>query len=242
MATPHISARKDQIAKTVFMAGDPLRVKLFIENYMDDAELVSDVRGILAYTGTYKGKRATVMAHGMGLGSMGIYTWELYEYYEVERIIRFGSAGGYGSDVNVLDFHIAEEAWTTDNFGESYNEYTGTAKASVKLVESAKKLAEKFIVDDERKIILGKTHSTSWFYRATNLVNPQEMDEKGIKTVEMESYALYVIANWFKREALTVLTVSDHLVTHESLSADDRRTKFTDMFKVIQGLIEEYGE
>jgi purine-nucleoside phosphorylase len=110
MATPHISANKEDIAKIVIMPGDPLRAKLFAEEYMEDIKLVNDVRGMLAYTGFINGKRVTVMGHGMGLDSIGIYSFELYDQYDVETIIRFGSAGAYSSDINVLDFIIAEKA------------------------------------------------------------------------------------------------------------------------------------
>lgn len=241
MATPHISAKKNEIAKFVAMAGDPLRVKLFVKNYMTETKLVSDVRGILAYTGKVNGKEITVMAHGMGFGSMGIYVWELFEYYEVERIIRFGSAGAYSSDVNVLDFHIVTESWTDNNFGEAYGAKNITT-ADKEMAESAINFAKNRL-KDKRNIITGKTHSTPWFYRSEKFINPSKMEKEGIKTVEMESYALYAIADLFKRKALTVLTISDHLVDDsQNLSADERRTAFTDMFDIVSDMAGKFGQ
>lgn len=240
MATPHIAAKKEEIAPFVAMAGDPLRVKLFVEKYMKNAKLVSNVRGILVYTGEVNSKRVTVMAHGMGFGSMGIYAWELYDYYNVQQIVRFGSCGAYDKKINVLDFHVVTKAWTESNFGKAYG--------AKKTLSSDKEMAEKAIefankrVNKNRNIITGIVHSTPLFYRSHDLVDIPEMVKKGIKTVEMESYSLYAIANHFNRKALTVLTVSDHLVDNsQNLKSDERRTAFTDMFDVIADIIGYYG-
>ena len=237
MATAHISATKEQIAKVVVMAGDPLRVKLFAENYMTNIELVNEVRGMLAYTGNIGDKRVTVMGHGMGLDSIGIYAYELYDFYNVDTIIRFGSAGSYDNDVNVLDFIIAEQAWTSSDYGRGYGVDSDTINATPRLVEVAQRKAAELITD--RRIVTSKVNSSPWFYKTHDLDVPEEMVAKGIVCVEMEAYALYAIANALGKEALTILTISDHIVKHEAMSADDRRTKFEDMFVVLQNIVKE---
>jgi purine-nucleoside phosphorylase len=159
MATPHISAEKNQIAKLVVMAGDPLRAKLFADEYLDSYELVSDVRGMYVFTGYTLGKKVTVMGHGMGLDSIGIYAYELYDYYDVDTIIRFGSAGSYSKDIGILDFIIAKEAFTESNFGIAYGYYEDTISANSELVELAERIARDVIVD--RPVIVGKINSSS---------------------------------------------------------------------------------
>jgi len=143
MATPHISAEKNQIAKIVLMAGDPLRAKKFAETYLENIELVNEVRNMLAFTGTIDGKRVTVMGHGMGLESIGIYAFELYEQYEVDTIIRFGSCGSYNPEVNLGDLIIAEKTYTESNFGIAYGETSNLITAKNHLLDLTKKVDAK---------------------------------------------------------------------------------------------------
>ena len=237
MATPHISANKEDIAKIVVMPGDPLRAKLFAETYMEDAKLVNEVRGMLAYTGTINGKKVTVMGHGMGLDSIGIYSYELYKFYDVETIIRFGSAGTYTKDIDIFDLIIAEKAWTKSNFGLAYGFDSNTLEASSELVEMAEEVAKELITD--RKVIKTTANSSMWFYSDVEMESPAEMVEMGVDVVEMEAYALYAIAKSLGKKALTILTVSDSLVEEKSLDAEERQTKFADMFKVVQRMAEK---
>ena len=237
MATPHISANKEDIAKIVVMPGDPLRAKLFAETYMEDIKLVNEVRGMLAYTGTINGKKVTVMGHGMGLDSIGIYAYELYEFYDVDTIIRFGSAGTYNKDIDLFDLIIAEKAWTKSNFGLAYGFDTDTLEATPELVKLAEEVAKELITD--KKIIKTTVNSSMWFYSSVEMETPEEMVEKGIDVVEMEAYSLYAIAKTLNKNALTILTVSDSLVEEKSLDAEERQTRFADMFKVVQRMAEK---
>ena len=237
MATPHISANKEDIAKIVVMPGDPLRAKLFAETYMEDIKLVNEVRGMLAYTGTINGKKVTVMGHGMGLDSIGIYSYELYKFYDVDTIIRFGSAGTYNKDIDIFDLIIAEKAWTKSNFGIAYGYEEDTLEASSELVELAEEVAKELITD--RKVIKTTVNSSMWFYSSVDMETPEEMVSKGIDVVEMEAYALYAIAKTLNKKALTILTVSDSLVEEKSLDAEERQTRFADMFKIVQKMAEK---
>ncbi len=236
----HINAKKDQIAKTVFMAGDPLRVKYFVEKYFDEYEVVNTVRNETGYTGTINGKRVSVLSHGMGLDSIGIYAFELFNEYGVENIIRFGSAGSYSPDYKILDLIIAENAYTESNYGKGYGFDVDTLKASDNLLNLVNDIKNAKFSNDER-IKNSTVHSSMWFYTKDGLIDIKEMASKGINVVEMEAHSLYAIAKYFNKNALTLLTVSDSLVTSEALDHGDRETKFELMFEFILEMINKLG-
>lgn len=237
MATPHIGAEKGQIAKIVLMPGDPLRAKLFAETYLDNPVLINEVRGMLGYTGTYKGKEVTVMGHGMGLDSIGLYTYELYTEYDVETIIRFGSCGAYNNDINVFDVIIGSKAYTKSNYGEGFGYDKDTIEATESLVKLAHEVADNY--ETKQRVVDTTINSSMWFYKTHNVDVPEEFVKKGIDVVEMEGYALYAIAKALGKNALVLLTVSDHVAKHEYTTAEQRRTGFTDMFNIMLNMVEK---
>ncbi len=226
--TPHITAKKDDFAKTVLMPGDPLRAKFIAENFLDDYKLVNNVRGIQGYTGYYKGKRVSVMASGMGQASMGIYSYELYKFFGVENIIRIGSCGGFSRDLHVKDIVIAMGACTNSNYASQYN-LNGTFSAIAdfsllkKAVESCESKGVKFMV--------GNILSSDTFYDESN--SSLEFAKLGVLGVEMESYALYCNASRLNKRALTICTVSDSFVyPEENTTAEERQISFTNMMEI----------
>ncbi len=223
--TPHIKAVPDDFAKTVLMPGDPLRAKFVAENFLKGAVLVNNVRGIHGYTGLYKGERVSVMASGMGMPSIGIYSYELYKFFGVENIIRIGSAGGLSKAVKLGDVIIGERAVTDSNFSDQLG--IGTVRdigASERLLTLAKEKAKALSIPHA----IGNLLSSDTFYSA--IENPYEKWIKaGTLGVEMEAAGLYMTASLLKKNALAVCTVSDHLLTGEAVDADARQTTFTDM-------------
>ena len=225
--TPHIEAKFGDFAPTVLMPGDPLRAKMVAENFLEDAALVNNVRGIQGYTGTYKGKRVSVMASGMGMPSIGIYAYELYNFYGVENIIRIGSAGGIQEDVKVRDVLIAMSCYSNSNFAMQYG-WDGVCApcASYELLQKAVEAAKAH--DAPYKV--GPIFSSDIFYDA---INPTPfMASMGVLGVEMEAYALYLTAARAGKNALCLCTVTDHMVTHESLPAADRQLTLTQMIEI----------
>ena len=228
MATPHISAEKGAFAKTVLMPGDPLRAKYIAENYLENAELVNNVRGVQGYTGYYKGKRVSVMASGMGQPSIGIYSYELYNFFGVENIIRIGSAGGISPDVKLRDIIIGQGASTATNFAVQYGlEGTFAPLADYQLMKKAIEEADK--IGASYKV--GNLLSSDIFYNA-NPDASKKWQRMGILGVEMEAAALYMNAAYAGKRALAICTVSDHLFTGEALDAESRRTSFTEMMEI----------
>ncbi len=227
MSTPHNSAKIGDIAETVIMCGDPLRIKYIAETYLEDAFCFNEVRGMLGYTGYYKGKRVSVMGHGMGMASIGIYSYELYNHYGVKTIIRAGSAGGIGDGVNCRDIIIAQGVCHDSNFAWQY-ELPGTFApiADFELLKAADAKARELGIN----VKVGNIYSTDVFY-APEKVNAQ-WKEMGILGVEMEAAALYMIAAKAKAKALCVCTVSNHMFTKEELSTEERQTGFNDMIKL----------
>lgn len=227
MATAHNSAAKGDIAKTVLMAGDPLRAKFMADNYLENARLVNEVRGMYAFTGTYKGKEVTCMGHGMGIPSIGIYSYELFHFYDVDNIIRVGSAGGLQDDVNVNDVVFAMTASTDSNFGRQYNLPVGySAGASFALLETAIGCARELNIPFH----VGNVFSEDAFYRADDYL--KRMADIGVLACEMEAAALYINAAEAKKQALTILTISDHVFKEEELSPEQRQTGFTNMMEI----------
>lgn len=237
MATPHIEAKKEDIAKIVLMPGDPLRAKFFAKTYLNNIKQINNVRGMLGFTGKYKDTEVTVMGHGMGLDSIGIYSYELYTTYDVDTIIRFGSCGSYNEDVNVFDIIIAENSYSKSNYGEGFGYKKNTIAATKELVNIAKEVTDNY--ETEKNVFFTTVNSSMWFYKTHNIDNPKTFVKKGIDVVEMESYALYAIANSLGKKALTILTVSDHIVKEEYTTPEERRTEFKDMFNILLEVIQK---
>ena len=230
--TPHIGARLGEIADTVIMAGDPLRVKFMAEHFLDDAVLFNQVRGMLGYTGSHNGRRISVMGHGMGGPSIGIYTYELYHFYDVQTIIRVGSDGSIQEDLHVGDLVIATGACTNSNYAAQY-ELPGTFAPIADF-----SLARRAVEACERKGFrhrIGNVLSSDTFYTA----NPHNDRWKrmGVLAVEMEIAQLYMNAAQAHRQALGICTVSDHILTGEATTAEERQTTFTKMMDVAFAIV-----
>ncbi len=225
--TPHNAAKYGDIARTVIMAGDPIRVKYIAENFLKDPVLYNDVRNAYGYTGTYKGKRVSVQAHGMGIPSIGIYTWELFNFYGVQKIIRIGTCGSYKRDVKLGSIIIAQGACTDSNYGtERGIPGKFSAIADFGLLRKAVDQAEKDGLDYE----VGNVMTSDVFYNASP---DQGMWPKlGVLAVEMEAYALYFNAAVSGKKALAILTVSDNTLTGEQLPAKERALGMDKMIRL----------
>ncbi len=226
--TPHIKATSLDFAKTVLMPGDPLRSKFVAENFLTDAKLVNNVRGIQGYTGTYNGKPVSVMASGMGMPSIGIYSYELYNFFGVENIIRIGSAGGLADNVKLRDVVIGMGACTNSAYQEQYQLGGNFAPiADFGLIRKAVNEAEKLGVTYH----VGNLLSSDVFYNANPNFN-NGWYKMGVLGVEMEAAALYMNAAACGKKALAICTVSDHILRGEALDADARQNTFTDMMTI----------
>ena len=226
--TPHISAKYGDFAETVLMPGDPLRSEFIAKNFLEDAVLVNDVRGVHGYTGYYKGKRVSVMASGMGQPSIGIYSYELFNFYGVESIIRVGSCGSFSPELHARDIIVAMGACTNGNYASQYN-LPGTFApiASYDLVRKAVEECEKAGVNFR----VGNILSSDMFYDDAN--SGMVWAKMGVLGVEMESAALYCNAARAGKKALCICTVSDSFVyPEENATAEERQTSFTDMMEV----------
>lgn len=230
--TPHIGAKVGEIAETVIMAGDPLRVKFMAENFLENPVQFNNVRSMLGFTGTYQGKRVSVMGHGMGLPSIGIYTYELFNFYGVKTIIRAGSAGSIQPDLHVGDLCIAMGACTNSNYGAQF-ELPGTYApiADFNLLRGAADACERLGYHYK----VGNVVSSDTFY-CENPHNDKWMN-MGVMAIEMEAAALYMNAARSGNRALAILTISDHILTGEATTAEERQTTFTNMMKVAFSLI-----
>ena len=230
--TPHIGAKFGEIAETVIMAGDPLRAKFMAEKYLDNPVEFNHVRGMFGFTGTYHGKRVSVMGHGMGMPSIGIYTYELYNFYGVKTIIRVGSAGSINMDLHVGDIAIAMGACTNSNYVNQY-ELPGTYApiADFTLVRGAAEACERFGYN----YMVGNVLSSDTFY-SDNPQNDKWM-KMGVLAVEMEIAALYMNAARAGKRALGICTISDHILTGEATTAEERQTTFTHMMDVAFSLL-----
>lgn len=230
--TPHIGAKFGEIAETVIMAGDPLRAKFMAEKFLENPVQFNQVRGMLGFTGTYKCKRVSVMGHGMGMPSIGIYTYELYNFYGVKTIIRVGSAGSINMDLHIGDIAIAMGACTNSNYVHQY-ELPGTYApiADFSLVRAAAEACERFGYNYK----VGNVFSSDTFYSD----NPQndKWIKMGVLAVEMEIAALYMNAARSGNKALGICTISDHILTGEATTAEERQTTFTHMMDVAFSLI-----
>ena len=226
--TPHIAAKEGDFARTVLMPGDPLRAKYIAENFLTDAVLVNNVRGVNGYTGFYNGKRVSVMASGMGMPSMGIYSYELFKFYDVENIIRIGTAGSLNADLKIRDLAIAMGACTDSNSAAQY-ELPGTFApiASFDLLRKAVDQVEKM---GNIGYKVGNVASSDVFYSERPTM--EAWQKMGVLAVEMETAALYMNAARTGKNALTICTISDSLVTGEVTTSEERQTSFADMMKV----------
>lgn len=231
--TPHNGAKVGEIAKTVLMPGDPLRAKFLAEKYLEDVVQYNSVRGMYGYTGTYKGKRVSVQGHGMGMPSIGIYTYELYHFYGVENIIRIGSAGAIDESLHIGDIVIGMGACTNSNYESQYNLPGRYAPiADFELVRKAADEAERLGYTYK----VGNIYSSDTFY--DDAMSLKEWQKMGVLAVEMEAAALYMNAARANKKALTICTISDCPFTGEATTAEERQTKFTQMMDVALALIE----
>ncbi|MDQ0514025.1 purine-nucleoside phosphorylase [Mycoplasmoides fastidiosum] len=228
--TPHINAKKTDFAKVVLMPGDPLRAKWIAENFLTNAVQVNSVRGMLGFTGEYQGKRISVMAHGMGNPSIGIYSFELFnpEMYDVDVIIRIGSCGSLDPDLHVKDVVIGAETFGDSNYAQLTNIPTdqGVLKADPSLVNLANQTAAELNLQAHQT----RCYASDVFYGVETY--QQTAARTGAQVVEMEAFALYANALRLNKKALCLLTVSDSLVTHESMSAQERQTGFSNMVQL----------
>ncbi len=230
MSTPHNRAEKGDFAKTVLMPGDPLRAKYIAETFLESPRLVNDVRNMLGFTGTYKGAPVSVMASGMGMPSIGIYSYELYKFYDVENIIRVGSAGSYTADVDLLDVVLASKAYSQSSYakmqGGADSEFMYPDKDLNGIIMQCAK-------DSGIKVLEAPIHSGDVFYYQDGYSKFKEINkDKGCVCVEMESYALFHNANVLSKNAACLLTISDSLVTSKETTAKERETSFNDMIEV----------
>ena len=226
--TPHIEAKEEDIAKTVIMAGDPKRIEYIANKYLTDVKCINTVRNMLGFTGFYKGKRLTVMSHGMGNPSMGIYSYELFNFYNVDNIIRVGTAGSYSPDLDVYDVLLVEESYSDSAYAFVQNGCRDTVlKPSAKLNERIRNSAEKL----GKKISLGRVYSSDVFYKS----DEQSKDMLGnynCLAVEMETFALFHNAKILGKNASCILTISDSFVSNKVTTSEEREKSFNNMIEI----------
>lgn len=236
MSTPHNRAENGDFAKTVLMPGDPLRAKFIAETFLQNPRLVTDVRGILGYTGAYEGRPVSVMGSGMGMPSIGIYSYELYSQYGVENIIRIGSAGSYTAKAKLFDVLLATGAYSESNYAVTQSGDTDDIQRPGEALNAALRASAG---RQGIPLIEGIIHSSDVFYRNTGDEKPayweKLRDEKGCLAVEMESFALFHNAKVLGKNAACLLTISDSFVSPEITTAEERQTSFTAMMKVALG-------
>ncbi len=232
MSTPHNEAKKGDIAKTVIMPGDPLRAKYIVENFFDDYKLVNQVRGMYAYTGTYKGKTLTVMAHGMGMPSIGIYSYELYKFYDVENIIRIGSCGAYSPDLKLFDIILSENVFSEGNYALTLNnDNCHIAKAS----EELNSIISKTSLENDIKLYKGNTVCTDCFDVYMTDVNeflsriPTDFNPL---SAEMEAFALFYNAKILDKKAACLMSVVDSKFIKDIATTEERQTGLNTMIKL----------
>ena len=227
--TPHIQAKAGDFARTVLMPGDPLRSKFIADTFLKDARLVNNVRGVQGYTGMYKGKPVSVMASGMGMPSMGIYSYELFNFYGVEQIIRVGSAGMVSQKLKLRDVVAGMSAYANSGYGDQYG-FPGNLGpvADWGLLRAAEDAAKRLNIP----LQFGPIFSSDIFYDESVPTKGEILEKLGVLCVEMEAYALYLNAARAGKKALALLTISDNPVTGEGLSSDERQNTFTQMMEI----------
>ena len=229
MSTPHNNANYGDIAKTVLMPGDPLRAKFIAETFLENPVLFNTVRNMFGYTGTYKGKKVSVMGSGMGMPSIGIYSYELYNEYGVENIIRIGSAGGYTKEAKIYDVILANKAYSESSYAKTQCGYeSDTLYPDAELNDKLKKAAKELNIPLQE----GGIHSSDVFYRQGGSDYMKDVVKKGCVAVEMESFALFSNARVLGKKAACLVTISDSFVTPEITTAEERQTSFTNMMKI----------
>lgn len=234
--TPHIEiTNKEDLAKVVLMPGDPLRAKFIAENFLENAKQVNSVRNALAYTGTYKGRKISVFGSGMGMASIGIYSYELFAFYDVESIIRIGSCGAYSKELNLYDVLLVEDAWSESTYAKVQSGYdSNVIAADESLNLKLENVAEQLNIPMKKTRI----HSSDVFYRE----KPEEFevirDVHGCTAVEMESFALFANAKVLGKKAACLLTVSDSLVSGELTTSEERQNAFTKMMEIALEIAE----
>ena len=229
MSTPHNQATRGDFAETVLMPGDPLRAKFIADTFLEDVKEVNTVRNMFGYTGYYKGKKVSVMGSGMGMPSIGIYSYELFNNYGVENIIRIGSCGAYSPNLKLYDVIVASDAYSESSYamtqsGEDRDTLSANEELNKIIVSSAKSLNIPYH--------LGTIHSSDVFYRQNGSVHEELFEKHNCLAVEMESFALFHNANVLNKRAACILTVSDSLVTHEETTSEERQTAFEQMMKI----------
>jgi len=228
--TPHNEAKKGDIAKTVLMPGDPLRAKYIADNFLSNVKQVNGIRNMLAFTGEYKGKTISVMAHGMGIPSVGIYAYELYKFYDVESIIRIGSCGGYSKDLELLDTILVDESYTESNFAYTLN---NDDCKRVKASEDLNKIIEEVALEEKIKYTKGNIFTSDVFdYYITDINKVLDRMPEDIIGSEMESFGLFYLAKMFNKKAACLLTVVDLHYKKGEISAEDRQTSLNNMIKL----------
>ena len=227
--TPHISAKKGDFAKTVLMPGDPLRSKFIAETFLENPVLINNVRGVQGYTGTWKGVPVSVMASGMGIPAIGIYSYELYNFYDVDNIIRIGSAGALSDDLKLMDIVAAQGACTDSNFVHQF-ELSGTFApiADYTLLSAAVEAGREHGVE----LKVGNILSSDNFYSPAGCDGSDKWRDMGVMAIEMESAGLYMNAAKAGKRALCICTISDHIYRDEALSAEERQLSFTQMMEI----------
>lgn len=228
MPTAHIEAKKEDIAKVVLMPGDPLRAEMIAKKYLTDYKLVNNVRGMSAYTGKYKGCDVTIFPSGMGIPSMGIYSYELFKFYGVEKIIRIGTVGAYTKELNLFDIILVENSYSRSNYAYSlYSDDSHIVASDKDLNNTIKDAALKNNIN----LHFGNICCTEAFYEEN--VNIEELYSKyNDLGAEMESYALFHNAKFLNKQAACLLTVSDNLITKEETTSEERQNSLNDMIKI----------
>lgn len=227
MSTPHIQCSKDEIAPLVLMPGDPLRAKKIAEEFLSDYKLVNQIRNMYAYTGIYKDKKITIMGSGMGMPSIGIYSYELFNFYDVKKIIRIGSAGAYDESLNLFDLVLAKSAYSESSYGKIFGckeKALPSIDLNNKIIESAK--------ENNFTIKVAPIHSSDVFYHIDPNYYKKVFKKHKTVCVEMESNALFLNAKYLNKEAACILTISDSLVKKEATTAIDRQERFLQMAKL----------
>jgi len=231
--TPHITAKAGDFAKTVLMPGDPLRAQFIAENFLENPVQVNNIRGMLAYTGTYKGQPISVMGSGMGMPSMGIYSHELFNFYDVDNIVRVGTAGGIRKDLSLGDIVVGIGACSDTNFAANYKlPGTFAPTADYKLLQKIQASADKLGIS----LVAGNILSSDIFY-VEDRTDFEKWLKMGVLAVEMEAAALYMTAARAGKSALCICSISDTIFTGQAMSADERRTSFTQMMEVALGIV-----
>lgn len=234
--TPHIEVIDESlIAKTVLMPGDPLRAEFIAKNFLEDVICFNHVRGMLGFTGYYKGKKISVMGSGMGMPSIGIYSYELFSHYGVDRIIRIGSAGAYDPNLKLFDVVVANEAYSESSFARTQsNDERDIIPASLNLTNDIVKRAK----EQKIPVHVSRIHSSDVFYREGDSIVKKMYEELGCCCVEMESFALFHNAAVLGKEAACILTISDSLVHHSETTSEEREKSFTQMMQLALSIVE----